>query len=208
MSGSLFVIVAPSGAGKTSLVEALLREEPNIRLSVSYTTRTPRPGEVHGREYHFVNRAEFEAMRATGGFLEHAEVYGNLYGTSKSWINAARAAGEDVLLEIDWQGAAQVRDIYSDMVSIFIMPPSIEALEQRLAARGKDATDVIARRIAGARLELRHISATDYVIVNDTFAVAVADLRVVVQASRLSRVRQLERYAGIIAEMVQLPPAP
>lgn len=208
MSGSLFVIVAPSGAGKTSLVEALLREEPNIRLSVSYTTRTPRPGEVHGREYHFVNRAEFEAMLAKGGFLEHAEVYGNLYGTSKSWINAARAAGEDVLLEIDWQGAAQVRDIYSDMVSIFIMPPSIEALEQRLTARGKDAADVIARRIAGARLELRHISATDYVIVNDTFAVAVADLRVVVQASRLSRVRQLERYAGIIAEMVQLPSAP
>ena len=208
MSGSLFVIVAPSGAGKTSLVEALLREEPNIRLSVSYTTRTPRPGEVHGREYHFVNRAEFEAMLAKGGFLEHAEVYGNLYGTSKSWINAARAAGEDVLLEIDWQGAAQVRDIYSDMVSIFIMPPSIEVLEQRLTARGKDAADVIARRIAGARLELRHISATDYVIVNDTFAVAVADLRVVVQASRLSRVRQLERYAGIIAEMVQLPSAP
>jgi len=208
MSGSLFVIVAPSGAGKTSLVEALLREEPNIRLSVSYTTRTPRPGEVHGREYHFVNRAEFEAMLAKGGFLEHAEVYGNLYGTSKSWINAARAAGEDVLLEIDWQGAAQVRDIYSDMVSIFIMPPSIEALEQRLTARGKDAAEVIARRIAGARLELRHISATDYVIVNDTFAVAVADLRVVVQASRLSRVRQLERYAGIIAEMVQLPSAP
>ena len=208
MSGSLFVIVAPSGAGKTSLVEALLREEPNIRLSVSYTTRTPRPGEVHGREYHFVNRAEFEAMLAKGGFLENAEVYGNLYGTSKSWINAARAAGEDVLLEIDWQGAAQVRDIYSDMVSIFIMPPSIEVLEQRLTARGKDAADVIARRIAGARLELRHISATDYVIVNDTFAVAVADLRVVVQASRLSRVRQLERYAGIIAEMVQLPPAP
>lgn len=202
MSGSLFVIVAPSGAGKTSLVEALLREEPNIRLSVSYTTRTPRTGEVHGREYHFVNRAEFEAMLAKGEFLEHAEVHGNLYGTSKSWINAARAAGEDVLLEIDWQGAAQVHDIYPDMVSIFIMPPSIEALEQRLTARGKDAADVIARRIAGARLEMRHISESDYVIVNDNFASALADLRVVVQASRLSRARQLERYAGIISRMV------
>lgn len=202
MSGSLFVIVAPSGAGKTSLVEALVREEPNIRLSVSYTTRTPRTGEVHGREYHFVNRAEFEAMLAKGEFLEHAEVYGNLYGTSKSWINAARAAGEDVLLEIDWQGAAQVRDIYPDMVSIFIMPPSIEALEQRLAARAKDAADVIARRIAGARLEMRHISQADYVIVNDNFASALADLRVVVQASRLSRARQLERYAAIISKMV------
>ncbi len=202
MSGSLFVIVAPSGAGKTSLVKALLNEEPNIRLSVSYTTRTPRPGEVHGREYHFVDRAEFETLLAKGEFLEHAEVYGNLYGTSKSWINAARAAGEDVLLEIDWQGAAQVREIYPDMVSIFIMPPSIEALEQRLAARGKDAADVIARRIAGARLEMRHISETDYVVVNDNFASALADLRVVVQASRLSRARQLERYAGTISRMV------
>jgi guanylate kinase len=202
MSGSLFVIVAPSGAGKTSLVEALLREEPNIRLSVSYTTRTPRPGEVHGREYHFVNHAEFETMLAKREFLEHAEVYGNLYGTSKSWINAARAAGEDVLLEIDWQGAAQVHDIYPDMVRIFIMPPSIEALEQRLTARGKDAADVIARRIAGARLEMRHISEADYAIVNDNFASALADLRVVVQASRLSRARQLERYAGVISGMV------
>ena len=202
MSGSLFVIVAPSGAGKTSLVEALLREEPNIRLSVSYTTRTPRPGEAHGRDYHFVNRAEFEAMLAKGEFLEHAEVYGNLYGTSRSWINAARAAGEDVLLEIDWQGAAQVRGIYPDMVSIFIMPPSIEALEQRLTARGKDAADVIARRIAGARMEMRHISEADFVIVNDDFASALSDLRVVVQASRLSRARQLERYAGIISKMV------
>jgi guanylate kinase len=202
MSGSLFVIVAPSGAGKTSLVEALLREEPNIRLSVSYTTRTPRTGEVNGREYHFVNRAEFEAMLAKGEFLEHAEVYGNLYGTSTSWINAARAAGEDVLLEIDWQGAAQVYGIYPDMVNIFIIPPSIEALEQRLTARGKDAADVIARRIAGARLEMRHISETDFVIMNDSFASALADLRVVVQASRLSRARQLERYAGIISRMV------
>lgn len=202
MSGALFVIVAPSGAGKTSLVEALLREEPNIRLSVSYTTRTPRTGEVHGREYHFVNRAEFEAMLAKAEFLEHAEVHGNLYGTSKSWISAARAAGDDVLLEIDWQGAAQVHDIYPDMVSVFIMPPSIEALEQRLTARGKDAADVIARRIAGARLEMRHISESDYVIVNDNFASALADLRVVVQASRLSRARQLERYAGIISRMV------
>jgi guanylate kinase len=202
MSGSLFVIVAPSGAGKTSLVKALLKEEPNIRLSVSYTTRTPRPGEVHGCEYHFVNRAEFETLLAKDEFLEHAEVYGNLYGTSKSWINAARAAGEDVLLEIDWQGAAQVHDIYPDMVSVFIMPPSIEALEQRLTARDKDAADVVARRIAGARLEMRHISETDYVIVNDNFASALADLRVVVQAARLSRARQLERYAGIISRMV------
>jgi guanylate kinase len=202
MSGSLFVIVAPSGAGKTSLVKALLNEEPNIRLSVSYTTRKPRPGEVHGREYHFVDRPEFETLLAKDEFLEHAEVYGNQYGTSKSWINAARAAGEDVLLEIDWQGAAQVHNIYPDMVSIFIMPPSIEVLEQRLTARAKDSADVIARRIAGARLEMCHISETDYVVVNDNFASALADLRVVVQASRLSRARQLERYAGIISRMV------
>jgi guanylate kinase len=202
MSGSLFVIVAPSGAGKTSLVKALLREEPNIRLSVSYTTRAPRPGEVHGREYHFVDRAGFEAMLAKDEFLEHAEVYGNLYGTSKSWIVGARAAGEDVLLEIDWQGAKQVHHIFPDMVSIFIMPPSIEALEQRLTARGKDAPDVIARRVAGARLEMRHISESDYVIVNDDFATALGDLRVVVRASRLGSTNQMERLAAVISRMV------
>lgn len=202
MTGSLFVIVAPSGAGKTTLVEALLREEPSIRLSVSFTTRSPRPGEIHGREYYFVSRTEFEAMLASGEFLEHAEVYGNLYGTSKAWITAARKAGEDVLLEIDWQGAAQVREIFPDMVDIFIMPPSIKTLETRLTARGKDSPEVISRRIAGAREEMRHISDADYVIVNDNFDTARSDLRAVVRATHLHRERQLERYADIILRLV------
>jgi guanylate kinase len=201
MSGSLFVIVAPSGAGKTSLVDALLQDEPNIRLSVSYTTRTPRAGEVNGREYHFIAPGEFEAMLARHDFLEHAEVYGNLYGTSKRWISEARAGGDDVLLEIDWQGAAQVRKIFADTVGIFVLPPSIDALRERLVTRGTDAAEVIERRIAGAREEMRHVSEANYVIINDKFESALADLRAVVRATRLTRARQLERHQALLKNL-------
>ncbi len=202
MNGNLYVIVAPSGAGKTSLVNALLRDDCGILLSVSWTTRPPRDGEVNGREYHFTTRREFEAMLRDDEFLEHAEVYGNLYGTSKRWITEARTAGNDVLLEIDWQGAQQVRRIFTDTTSIFILPPSVEALEQRLTRRGTDTDEVIARRVASAREEMRHVAEADYIIVNDDFDTALDDLKAVVRACRLTRNQQLARYTQLLSKIV------
>jgi guanylate kinase len=200
MSGDLFVVVAPSGAGKTSLVGAVLAAEPGIRLSVSHTTRAPREGEVDGREYHFVSRDAFEAMVAAGDFLEHANVYGNYYGTSRRWIESELAGDHDVLLEIDWQGAAQVRRLFPAMVGIFILPPSIGELRRRLTARGKDSAEVIERRMASAREEISHVLEFEYIIVNEQFDVAVADLQAVVRAARLSRERRGERLARLLAE--------
>lgn len=197
--GCLYTIVAPSGAGKSSMVAAVLAEDPSIRLSVSYTTRPPRPGEVSGREYHFVSRERFTQLIAEGEFLEHAEVYGNLYGTSKRWIEATRAAGEDVLLEIDWQGARQVKRIFPDMTFIYILPPSIDVLRERLVKRGKDTPEVIERRLAAAREDLRHVHQADYVIINQDFGVAVADLLAVTRALRLTAARQLKRHAQLIS---------
>jgi guanylate kinase len=195
----LYVIVAPSGAGKSSLVAALLERDPTIRLSVSYTTRPPRAGETSGREYNFVTREKFSALIAEGEFLEHAEVYGNLYGTSKRWIEATRAAGEDVLLEIDWQGARQVKKIFPDMTFIYILPPSIEVLRERLVKRGKDSAEVIERRLAAAREDLRHVHQADYVIINQDFGVAVTDMVAVTRALRLAAPRQLKRHAHLIS---------
>ncbi len=197
--GCLYTIVAPSGAGKSSLVAALLERDPTIRLSVSTTTRPPRPGEVSGCEYHFVNRETFETLIGEGEFLEYAEVYGNLYGTSKRWIEATRAAGEDVLLEIDWQGARQVKKIFPDMSFIYILPPSIEVLRERLVKRGKDTTEVVERRLAAAREDLRHVHQADYVIINKDFSVALADLQAVTRALRLTAAHQLKRYADLIS---------
>ncbi len=197
--GCLYTIVAPSGAGKSSLVAALLERDPTIRLSVSTTTRPPRPGEVPGCEYHFVNRETFETLIGEGEFLEYAEVYGNLYGTSKRWIEATRAAGEDVLLEIDWQGARQVKKIFPDMSFIYILPPSIEVLRERLVKRGKDTTEVVERRLAAAREDLRHVHQADYVIINKDFSVALADLQAVTRALRLTAAHQLKRYADLIS---------
>jgi guanylate kinase len=200
MPGDLFVVVAPSGAGKTSLVNAMLADASGIRLSVSFTTRAPREGEVDGREYHFVPRAAFEAMIAAGDFLEHANVYGNCYGTSRRWIEEQLAGGHDVLLEIDWQGARQVRSLFPGMVGIFILPPSLEELRRRLTARGKDPADVIERRMASAREEISHVLEFEYIIVNEQFDVALADLKAVVRASRLSRERRAGRLSRLLDE--------
>ncbi len=200
MAGDLFVVVAPSGAGKTSLVSRLLEVETGIRLSVSYTTRAPREGEASGREYHFVAREAFESMIAAGDFLEHANVYGNYYGTSRRWIEDQLAGEHDVLLEIDWQGAAQVRRLFPRMVGIFILPPSIDELRRRLTARGKDSPEVIERRMASAREEISHVLEFEYIIVNEQFDAAVADLQAVVRAARLSRERRAARLARLIDE--------
>jgi guanylate kinase len=201
MTGNLFIVCAPSGAGKTSLVNALLEREPDIELSVSYTTREPRRGEEHGRDYHFVDRATFQAMAARGEFLESAEVHGNLYGTSQAWINERTTQGRDILLEIDWQGAAQVRRLMPTAIGVFILPPSLDALRKRLTARGQDSSEVIERRLTNAREEIAHLGEFDYVIINQTFEVAVVDLVSIVRAQRLRLGAQLERHAGLINQM-------
>ena len=192
---------APSGAGKTSLVAALLKIDPGIRLSVSYTTRAPRPGEVDGREYHFLTKQKFEAMASAGAFLESAEVHGNHYGTSQDWIGEQRAAGADILLEIDWQGAAQVRKMIPDAIGIFVLPPSIQTLISRLNKRAQDTPDVIARRIAAARAEISQVSEFNYVIINDKFDQAVLDLTSIVRARRLLAASQLARHSDLINRM-------
>ena len=200
MAGDLFVVVAPSGAGKTSLVNRLLEVERGIRLSVSYTTRAPREGEVDGREYHFVSREAFESMIAAGDILEHANVYGNYSGTSRRWIEAELAGEHDVLLEIDWQGALQVRSLFPRMVGIFILPPSIGELRRRLTARGKDSAEVIEKRMSSAREEISHVLEFEYIIVNEDFETAATDLQAVVRAARLSRDRRRARLDRLLAE--------
>ena len=201
MPGNLFIVCAPSGAGKTSLVNALLEREPDIELSVSYTTRAARRGEENGRDYHFVDRASFDAMAARGEFLESAEVHGNLYATSQAWLNERMAQGRDILLEIDWQGAAQVRRLMPQAIGVFILPPSLDALRRRLTARGQDSNEVIERRLANAREEISHLAEFDYVIINQTFEVAVVDLVSIVRAQRLRLAAQLERHADLINRM-------
>ena len=201
MSGNLFIISAPSGAGKTSLVHALLDINPQIDLSVSYTTRAPRAGEQDGRDYHFVNRDTFLAMATRGEFLESAEVYGNLYGTSQTWISQENAKGRDILLEIDWQGAVQVRSLFPECISVFILPPSMQALEQRLHGRGKDDAGVIAKRMAAAREDVAHVAEFDYVIINDILNDALRELNAVVLTARLECTRQLSRHQALINQL-------
>lgn len=201
MSGNLFIISAPSGAGKTSLVHALLNINPQLDLSISYTTRKPRPGERDGKDYHFVSREVFLAMAERGEFLESAEVYGNLYGTAQTWISKETDKGRDILLEIDWQGAAQVRRLFPECISVFILPPSMEALEQRLKGRGKDNDEVISRRMAAVREDVAHIAEFDYVIINDNLNEALRELNAVVLATRARCVSQLIRHQALINQL-------
>jgi guanylate kinase len=198
--GVLYIVSAPSGAGKTSLVKALLKSDPSIRLSVSYTTRAPRPGETDGRDYHFVDRHQFEKMLAENEFLEHAEVYGNFYGTSKGSLGRDLSAGHNILLEIDWQGAEQVKRHFPRSASIFILPPSFNALRTRLMGRGQDSEEVIARRLAAAAHDVAHADAFDYIIVNDDFDHALQDLVAVTRSIRLEAARQLGRHATLFEE--------
>jgi guanylate kinase len=200
--GTLFVVAAPSGAGKSTLVNALLEREPAISLSVSHTTRPPRVGETYGRHYYFVERAEFEREIAEGVFLEHAEVHGNLYGTSRTTVQKLLEQGRDVLLEIDWQGAEQIRRSKPDCVSVFILPPSRAELERRLRGRGSDSAEVIERRLRNSRGEIAHAHEFDYILVNDAFDEALADLQAIVRAVRLRSTLQWQRHEALIGELL------
>ncbi len=202
MSGNLYVVAAPSGAGKTTLVRLLLEREPGVNLSISYTTRGPRSGEENGREYHFVDVETLKGMIDRQEFLEWAEVHGNFYGTSKKWIADQLADGRDVLLEIDWQGAQQVRSLFPQAIGIFILPPSMEELTRRLTGRGTDAQEVIARRLAAAQAEMRHVGEFDYVIINDQLDQALEDLRAIVRASRLAFPAQRARHAALFDRLI------
>jgi len=184
MSGKLFVITAPSGAGKTSLIDAIMRDDPSLKVSVSYTTRAPRRGEEGGVDYHFVDDGTFLAMKQRGEFLESAEVHGYRYGTSKQVITDALKRGDDLILEIDWQGARQVRSIYPQCIGIFILPPSVEELERRMRARGQDAEQVIRRRLDAAREELAHVGEFKYAIINKDFEAAKGELAEIIRKER------------------------
>lgn len=196
-AGCLFIVVAPSGAGKTSLVRALLGQRPGVELSISFTTRAPRPGEQDGVDYFFIDRAEFERLRDAGEFLEHAEVHGNYYGTSRRWIESRMAQGADILLEIDCQGAHQVLQLFPDAVGVFIAPPSIAELRERLLRRGQDSPEVIERRLFAARDELRQAGDFEYVIINQDFATALQQLLAIVDVARLRFAKQRARHSSL-----------
>ena len=200
-TGSMLMVVAPSGAGKSSLVNALLQKDPDIGLSVSFTTRAPRPGEANGREYNFLTESEFVKRKEAGDFLEWANVHGNYYGTSKSWIESQMQNGKDVILEIDWQGARQVQKIIPEAIWIFILPPSIQTLEDRLRKRAQDDEATIQKRVAAAKDELAHVAEANYLVVNDDFEQALSELNQVVLASRLRTGPQLARQHQLAKEL-------
>ena len=197
-TGTLFTVSAPSGAGKTSLVNALIQRNPALRVSVSHTTRAMRPGEENGVNYHFVDEQTFHAMLARTEFLEHAQVFGNLYGTSQTWVARQLAEGIDVILEIDWQGAQQVKRLMPETRSIFILPPSRATLEQRLTARGQDDRDIIAARMAEAVEEMSHYIESDYLVINQDFDTALEQLQAIIGSQRLRTSRQQVELAQLL----------
>jgi len=201
-TGTLYIISAPSGAGKSSLVKALLKETPDITVSVSHTTRKPRPGETDGVEYHFVDVETFRSMVSDGAFLEHAQVFDNFYGTSRSAALDLLKRGIDVILEIDWQGARQVRGMIPGAVSIFILPPSCNALEERLRGRGQDGEEVIARRMRDAISEMSHYAEFDYLVINDQFEQALLDLQSIITARRLRTTVQQAHQRGLLTALL------
>ena len=201
-TGTLYIISAPSGAGKTSLVKALIDSEPQIRVSVSHTTRAMRPGEVEGVNYHFVGREQFHAMIDNSELLEHAEVFGNLYGTSQAWVEQTLLEGFDLILEIDWQGAQQVRRLMPQSKSIFILPPTQEALRHRLTNRGQDSGEIIERRMREAVSEMSHYVEYDYLLINDDFAHALSDLKAIFRANQLLQSPQQQRHRGLLSELL------
>ena len=200
-SGDLFIISAPSGAGKTSLVKSLLQSDLGLNLSISHTTRSPRSSEVDGEDYHFVSRETFQRMLNNGEFLESAEVYGNFYGTSEKWIHEKISAGQDIVLEIDCQGAKQVQRIFTRSIGIFILPPSLEALAIRLNSRGQDDSEVIQKRLTAAREEVSHIHDFDYIVINNQLEYALHELVCIIKAERLRKHRQLIKYHALISQL-------
>ena len=202
-AASLFVIAAPSGAGKTSLVHALVRKHPDLCFSISYTTRARRANEAEGVDYFFVSKDRFEALRRQGEMLESALVFDNLYGTSRSQVEAYLQGGKDVVLEIDWQGARQVREHFQDSIGIFVLPPSRQALQQRLQGRGQDDEQIIARRMRDAVAEMKHYDEFDYLVINDDFDLALQELRCIVQGQHLQSARQQQKYRSLLDELLQ-----
>lgn len=202
ISGQLYVVSAPSGAGKTSLVKALVEANADLAVSVSHTTRAKRPGEVDGINYHFVSVAEFNDLKEQGGFFEWAQVFDNFYGTSKQGVITQLNQGMDVILEIDWQGAAQVKQHMPDAVTIFILPPSTAALRERLTGRGQDDSSVIERRMQSARDEISHYDEADYVVLNDRFETALIDLQAIVKSQRLAQRHQSMRLTSVINDLL------
>jgi len=202
MRGTLYIVAAPSGAGKSSIVNATLARDPKIALSISFTSRAPRPGERHAEHYHFVSADAFQSMIKAGDFFEYALVHGDWKGTARQSVEPQLAAGRDVLLEIDWQGARQVRQKVPDAVSVFILPPSRQALDERMRKRGQDSEDVMAQRLAAAREEMLHFDEFDYVIINETFETAVLEMCAIFTASRLRRQAQQQRHSGLIQALL------